>query len=198
MSFKDEKEFVIANVTPGKLNALVKNIMWNMDINDPSEAVRRINAGEWLVKKPTLFRKEKGLIRFSVTSDGTTPVEWIVRFKMMGVNVSGGALRSLYSLKPTTGITTEIVIYEDEHRIKNQIDSLDHLTTENACLIRYKFSDQDLKDMGLHKIIVKMGATKSNFLSVHSCGKGNWLDTDYFEWESFSGQGLACKVESKK
>ena len=44
-----ENPFAISRVYPGDLNAMVKNIMRQMDINDPSEAVRRINSGEWVV-----------------------------------------------------------------------------------------------------------------------------------------------------
>ncbi len=47
----DNVEFVIAKVEPGKLNALVKNLMRQMNITDPNEAVRRINSGEWIVSQ---------------------------------------------------------------------------------------------------------------------------------------------------
>lgn len=43
--------FCIAGIETGKLNALVKNHMAQMGIDDPAEAVRRVNAGEWVVKE---------------------------------------------------------------------------------------------------------------------------------------------------
>jgi hypothetical protein len=46
-----KNEFVIAEVMPGQLNAMVKNVMGQMKINDPNEAVRRVNSGEWIVSK---------------------------------------------------------------------------------------------------------------------------------------------------
>lgn len=46
-------EFAIAEVMPGKLNALVKNIMRQTGETNPDEAVRLINSGEWIVSKPT-------------------------------------------------------------------------------------------------------------------------------------------------
>jgi len=46
-------EFVIAEVLPGKLNALVKNLMKATGIRDPNEAVRAINAGEWSLSPVT-------------------------------------------------------------------------------------------------------------------------------------------------
>lgn len=42
-------DFVTAKVYPGVQNALVKNLMQQMKINDPNEACRRINSGEWVV-----------------------------------------------------------------------------------------------------------------------------------------------------
>ena len=66
-------EFAIADVLPGKLNALVKNLMRQTGETDPNEAVRLVNSGEWVISKPTRsWREEGGVIFFSVTSDGTT------------------------------------------------------------------------------------------------------------------------------
>ena len=44
-------DFAISDITVGRLNALVKNIMLQMNMDDPEEAVRRINSGEWIVTK---------------------------------------------------------------------------------------------------------------------------------------------------
>ena len=46
-------ELSILDVWPdlGKINALVKNIMVQMRIKDPVEAIRRVNANEWVVKE---------------------------------------------------------------------------------------------------------------------------------------------------
>lgn len=54
----NKPEFLIAEVLPGKLNAMVKNIMAQMGIkDDPNEAVRRINACEWVVKRFDLLKQ---------------------------------------------------------------------------------------------------------------------------------------------
>jgi hypothetical protein len=45
-----ESQFAIAEVLPGKLNSLVKNLMKQMRTDDANEAVRRINSGEWFVQ----------------------------------------------------------------------------------------------------------------------------------------------------
>ena len=52
----DKPEFAIADVPPGRLNALVKNIMAQMGIDDPGEAVRRVNSGEWVVRIAGLLK----------------------------------------------------------------------------------------------------------------------------------------------
>lgn len=49
-------EFAIAEVMPGKLNALVKNMMRQMNVSDPNEAVRRVNSGEWIVTEKNKVR----------------------------------------------------------------------------------------------------------------------------------------------
>jgi len=53
-------EFSIAEVMPGKLNALVKNIMRQTGTDDPNEAVRLVNSGEWVVSK--LLKKTTDII----------------------------------------------------------------------------------------------------------------------------------------
>ena len=45
-------EFTIAEVLPGRLNAMVKNIMGQVDTTDPNEAVRLVNSGERVVVEP--------------------------------------------------------------------------------------------------------------------------------------------------
>lgn len=42
-------DFATKELTHGQTNALVKNLMGQMGVSDPVEAVRRINAGEWRV-----------------------------------------------------------------------------------------------------------------------------------------------------
>lgn len=44
-------EFAISKVSTGQLNALVKNLMAQMKIDDPNEAVRRVNSEEWVIER---------------------------------------------------------------------------------------------------------------------------------------------------
>lgn len=57
--------FVIAEVMPGKLNALVKNLMHQMDLTDPNEAVRRINSGELALSEPYRQWRERYNVIFT-------------------------------------------------------------------------------------------------------------------------------------
>lgn len=52
-------ELLILQLWPDltKINALVKNIMAQMGIDDPVEAIRRVNSGEWVVKFAELLKQ---------------------------------------------------------------------------------------------------------------------------------------------
>ena len=73
------KDFAIADVPVGKLNAMVKTIMSEMSIDDAGEAVRRINSREWhvsKVKKPLTIDKD-GIIYLDLpVTTGITGPEW--------------------------------------------------------------------------------------------------------------------------
>lgn len=47
-------DFATQELTHGQTNALVKNLMGQMGVSDPVEAIRRINAGEWVVTQVKL------------------------------------------------------------------------------------------------------------------------------------------------
>ena len=47
-------DFATKDLTHGQTNALVKNLMGQMGVSDPVEAIRRINSGEWVVTKAEL------------------------------------------------------------------------------------------------------------------------------------------------
>lgn len=72
----DKQDFFIAHVEPGKLNALVKNISRQIGTNDPREAVRLVNSGEYKVvpnpdvKVNRCWYKKEGIFYFSATFDG--------------------------------------------------------------------------------------------------------------------------------
>lgn len=157
------KDFAIANIPLGRLNALVKNLMRQMGIDDPAEVIRRINSGEWGVNLAVRrWREENGIIYFSVTSDGTSGEEWIARLESKGVCVDDWAKSILRSqdFQPTTGITVEIAVLKSE-LFKNPARTTKNIfafaeermfrlpNAEAACLIRESFSGKEIKAMGL-------------------------------------------------
>ena len=192
----EKNDFAIAEVMPGKLNALVKNIMRQTGVKDPNEAVRLINSGEWAIFKPTRsWREQDGVIYLSVTSDGTTGPEWIARLEKKGFRVGDYAKSVLCSkdFKPTSGITTEIAIlkgmlFEDSNRVTKKIRveaesrKLTKPNAEVACLIRENFSDEEIEAMGLYWIVAMHEPINDSdggptLLSVDRDDDGSWLDT---------------------
>src|SRR3989338_997685 len=187
-------EFAIAEVMPGKLNALVKNIMLQTGEIDPNEAVRLVNSGEWVVTKPTRsWREEDGVIYFSVTSDGTTGEDWIKRLEGNGFRVGDYAKQVLRSpsFKPTKGVVTEVAVlkgmlFEDNDRIMKKIRAeadkrkLGKPEPELACLIREKFTDKEIEAMGLIWIVAMHEPINDSdgvpvLLYADRYGDGRWL-----------------------
>ncbi|MDP2652397.1 MAG: hypothetical protein Q8O94_04635 [bacterium] len=179
-----DTKFAIANVVPGKLNSLVKNLMRQMNITDPNEAVRRINSGEWIVSRKLHLREENGIIRFSVTSDGTSGVEWPARLEERGVHIGSHAMCILCSseFRPTKGVTTEVALLKGMLIVEEEVDAKP--SAEVACLIGDILTVEDMKNMGLKQIVVMhepiTGADDApRFLCLSECpGGGLWLGAD--------------------
>lgn len=117
-------------------------------------------------KWPRKWREEDGVIYFSVTSDGTSGVDWITRLENKGLLVGDYAKQVLRtpSFKPTNGVTTEVavlkgILFKDQSRITSKIRTeadkrkLQTPNAELACLIREKFTDKEIEQMGLRDII---------------------------------------------
>lgn len=161
-----------------------------------------------------------GVIRFTVTSDGTTGPQWIVRLMKNGKRIGDYGMGCLLSpdFKPTTGITTKMVVLPGEmffaeedrastSRIRSEAARRWKATNPNAetaCLIREKFSDEELQAMGLVYIAVCHEPIKvygchvpghPNILSVSRHGYGNWLDAfcgkPDRKWDRHGGFGFA-------
>lgn len=190
--------FTIQNVETGKLNALVNNIMKQTGVDDPNEAIRLVNSGEWTLTSPARnWREADGVIYFSVTSNGTTGEEWIAHLESKGFRVGDYAKSVLRSkdFQPTSGVTTEIAVlkgmlFSDNDRItKNIRAEAEHRNFEKpnaevACLIREKFSDKELEAMGLYWIVVMHEPIKDSgggpfLLYSRRYDFGQWLYADY-------------------
>lgn len=116
------------------------------------------------------WTEKDGVITFTVTSDGTTGLMWIERLKKGGFSLGGSEKALLKKMITTYGVTTEITVlkgelFEDELFSDNDRTTaniiveakrrgLTRLFAETACLIREKFTDEELAAMGLNAIIV--------------------------------------------
>ena len=191
-------EFASSDLTAGQLNAIVKKLGGH-------DAAMRFLRGELTVSERTnLYRDTFGAIRFSVTSYGTTGEEWIRRLESMRYSVTEGSKRLLRSerFKPTCGKTTEIAVikgrpFHDEERRVAKIHSEAYArkysqpNAEIACLIREKFSDEDIASMGLTWIVVmhdpinKFSGEEHYLLGVSRYGEGRTLSEHHGNSDSW-------------
>lgn len=143
------------------------------------------------------WREENGVIYFEVTSDGTTGPKWIERLKKKNFQLSDSAKSVLRSsdFKPTSSKTYRIAVlkgrlFTDSDRITNKIRAeanarnLEVPSAEVACLIREKFSDEDLETMGFWWIVVfhepiSDSSGGPRLLGVGRDDIGRWLRTYY-------------------
>ncbi len=197
------EKFASADLTAGQLNAIVKKLGGH-------EAALKFLRGELSVSEPEKsWHEHDGVIYFTVTSDGATGAEWIARLKKKGFRVSDYAKQVLLSknFKPTTGVTTEVAVlkgmlFEDNQRItknirKNAEDrKLETPNAEIACLIREKFTDEDIEAMGLVWIVVMHESINDSdgdpyLLGADRLVGGHWLCAYYVspgsKWNRVSG-----------
>ena len=201
-------EFASAGLTADQLNAIVKKLGGH-------DMALRFLRDEILVSTPSRsWRKEDGVIYFSVTSDGTTGEDWIKRLDGNDFRVGDYAKQVLRSpdFKPTNGVTTEIAVlkgmlFEENDRSTKKIRAeadkrkLEKPNAELACLIREKFTDKDIEAMGLWYIVAMHEPINDSdgdpyLLSADRYDDGRWLSAcDYrpdYRW--FRGLGFAFAV----
>lgn len=184
-------EFASADLTMGQLNALVKKL-------GGRDNVLRVLRNELTLSEVVRsYREEDGIIRFSVTSDGTSGAGWIECLEHDGYNVGDYAKQLLLSpdFKPTKGITTEIVVmkgslFPNNERITRNIRaeaSKRKYVTPNpevASLIRVMFTDKEIEDMGLWGVVTMHEPIKNSdgdpcLLYAYRDDRGRWLDAYY-------------------
>lgn len=162
------------------------------------QAIRDVLNGRAVISYPDrTWRKQDGVIYLTVTSDGKTGSEWIAHLEAKGDRVSDYAKQLLCSkdFQPTSGVTYNIAVlkgmlFNDSDRITKKIRaeaSERQLTTPNAevsCLIRDKFTDEEIEAMGLvwivamHELIKDSGGYPT-LLSADRNDGGRWLGTSY-------------------
>lgn len=201
-------EFASADLTMGQLNALVKKI------GGRDNVLRVLRDELTLSEVARSYRKEDGIIRFTVTSDGTSGANWIERLEHDGYNVGDYAKQLLLSpdFKPTKGVTTEIVVmkgslFSNNDRVTRNIRAEASKrkyvapNPEVACLIRVMFTDKEIEDMGLWGIVTMHEPIKDSdgdpfLLYAYRGGGGRWLYTFSDDPDSWwrDGYGFAFAV----
>lgn len=181
-----------ADITLGQIEAIINKL-------GGEQGALRFLRGELQVSESTrLWREEDGIIYFSVTSDGTTGDEWITRLESKGFRIGKGSfteqiLRSPLNFKPTSGVTTEVailksILFEENNRgtddIRAEADKhkFSKPNTEVACLIREKFTDDEIRAMGLQYLIVMHEPINDRFgisylLTAWLGDNGRWLSS---------------------
>jgi hypothetical protein len=97
-----------------------------------------------------------GSISFTVTSDGTTVDEWVKRFR---VDKRARSVLFSGSFKCTLGVVKKVVVVggfdnTDWLGMFALRNGLKPLKLEDACLIRHFCTNDILRKMGFHKIVV--------------------------------------------
>ncbi len=143
------------------------------------------------------WTEQDDMIRFSVTSDGTTGENWISRLESKGFRIGDYAKQVLHSrnFRPTNGVRVEVVVlkgdlFSDNDRIIRKIRfeadkrKLVKPNAEVACLIREKFTDEEIEAMDLWWLDVMHEPIKDSdgnpgLLYVGRDGSGRWLSACY-------------------
>ena len=152
--------FQKAGFTPGDITALGQ-------CSELGEIKRFLNGELVFSQSVRKWVEEKGLILFTVTSDGTTGSSWIRRLRDGGLRVSSlakGILRAP-NLNFTSGVTHNVVVLSGRTlagqcaTTRNIISKADSLGLESpnaevALLMQEMFSGRELIDMGLSSIFI--------------------------------------------
>lgn len=165
---------------------------------------------------PRSWCEKDGIIYFSVKSDGTTGEDWIKRLEGNSFRVGDYAKRMLRSpsFVPTSGVVTEVAVLKvmslwGQGQITSMIRAeadkrnLSKPDVELACLIREKFTDREIKAMGLWHIVAMHEPIKDSIGGLLLLGAGcdvggGWLDaygsTPSLRWHRNVGFAFRCVV----
>ncbi len=116
-----------------------------------------------MANRNTFWTEADGVIRFSVTSDGTTGSKWIARLRAKDWTPLEEDRKVILSINPTNGVTYHVAVLKGcnlklvERRTQNihaeaNLRKLLKPSVEVDCLIRDAFSFCEIRSMGLHWI----------------------------------------------
>lgn len=132
------------------------------------------------------WHEQDGVIYFEVISDGTTGEKWVKRLLEQGIKITKYDKVLLKNLSPTNGTVYQIAVLKSDGKLVTREVRQEALAfkfftphPEVACLIREKFSNQDLGDMGFNWITVMHNPIKD------FKGRLKLLNIDSFDNESY-------------
>lgn len=158
-----KQDFASAGFKMGQMNAIYKLLIQQGGEDGPDMFLR----GEIMVSKPPCsYHELDGVVYFTLISNGTTGKEWIKRLEGKGYYVCDFAKSLLRSPNfiPTDKVRYEIAVlksmlFADKDRTTKNIRAeadkrnLIQPNAEIACLIREKFTDEEIEAMGLWGIV---------------------------------------------
>lgn len=210
-------EFASAKYSVRELNAIIELLKKQGGEHGPE----RFLNGQLALSSLWEEDERDEIIHFSVVSDGTSGEQWISRFEAKGHCVSKATTQILCSpdFKPSSGVTTQVAIVRgrrlgDDARITKTIRVLAYAGditrgqklfqpyAEVACLIREKFTDEQIISMGLSWIVTMHqpinDADGHPCLLMIDCINGNWFHAQYnpkSTWNIDNGFAFAYKRE---
>ncbi len=126
-----------------------------------------VAAEKWRMVFSEKWQSNSDGVHFPLVSDGTTGPEWIKRLENKGYSVDGYAkkLLKLPEFKPTNNMTAEIIVIRSEmftgaerttENIRAFAKANNYITPnpEVACLMRERFTDEEMRVMGCPTIAV--------------------------------------------
>ena len=150
-----------------------------------------------MTMRASVWSEQNGEITTLVTSDGTTGEQWIPRLEAKGYRMGeyDKALLLSPGFKPTSGLTTKLVILKDslfqasdlyslKVRASAEKRGLASPNPEVACLLRELLTDKDIEAVGLWWLVVMHDLIKGSFggqalLVVSRSNNGSWLSSSY-------------------
>ena len=148
-----------------RLEAVIERLMDNLKIDDPEEAAKLIDSGEFTIDKPVyLWSRQNDVIRYTVTSENIDGTEWSAYDGFVLSDHARSILKSEH-FKPTSDVITEITILIGEEIFRDDRCFLEHIKFEGkfrnlispnlevACITGKMLTYKDFEKMGIEVLL---------------------------------------------
>lgn len=193
-----------------RTSAIADRLGKSLSFDQVMDALQIIHDGQFKSVPAPKYSEENGVIYFTVTPNGKTGQKWIESLEKQGFQIGTYAKSVLISpdFKPAKSrrpieirVLKGTLFSDSDHTTENIRAEADKLklgrpNAEVACLIREKFTDEELEAMGLWYIVAMHEPIKDSIgaltlLSAHRNADGRWLDACYesagHRWSRESG-----------